>query len=70
MFFPSKNLAGVGVIFYVLSALRAAVRGQRLVCRESDWPSRIWPSFLDFVALGTVADWLPDHTTASWWIRA
>ncbi|MEX0959452.1 MAG: single-stranded-DNA-specific exonuclease RecJ [Burkholderiales bacterium] len=51
--FPSKHLAGVGVMFYVLSALRACLRGR-------DWfATRSEPNLaeaLDLVALGTVAD--------------
>ncbi|MBT7410799.1 MAG: single-stranded-DNA-specific exonuclease RecJ [Methylococcales bacterium] len=53
--FPSKSLAGVGVIFYVLLALRAK-------CREMEWfqsQALVEPNmadFLDLVALGTVAD--------------
>ncbi len=55
--FPSKALAGVGVIFYVLLALRARLR-------ELGWftPSRVEPNLaelLDLVALGTVADVVP-----------
>ena len=53
--FPSKNLAGVGVIFYVMLALRNRLR-------ELDWfknQSIADPNmadFLDLVALGTIAD--------------
>jgi len=52
--FPSKHLAGVGVVFYVLAALRGRLRDLR-------WfgPGRSEPNlaaFLDLVALGTVAD--------------
>jgi len=51
--FPSKHLAGVGVMFYVLVALRAELR-------RRDWFSqRQEPNLaelLDLVALGTVAD--------------
>lgn len=51
--FPSKNLAGVGVMFYVLLALRAElrIRGQR----TEDGGQRLI-DLLDLVALGTVAD--------------
>jgi single-stranded-DNA-specific exonuclease len=53
--FPSKALAGVGVIFYVLSALRKSLREcgrfQGLSVREPNLAC-----LLDFVALGTVAD--------------
>lgn len=51
--FPSKNLAGVGVMFYVLLALRAEMRRRGLFDAQSQ------PKFdclLDLVALGTVAD--------------
>lgn len=52
--FPSKCIAGVGVVFYLLAALRARLR-------ELDWFGRGRPApnlaeFLDLVALGTVAD--------------
>ena len=51
--FPSKHLAGVGVMFYVLVALRAELR-------RRDWFSRRkepnLAELLDLVALGTVAD--------------
>jgi single-stranded-DNA-specific exonuclease len=51
--FPSKHLAGVGVMFYVLLALRARLR-------DSGWfAQRTEPNladYLDLVALGTVAD--------------
>jgi single-stranded-DNA-specific exonuclease len=47
--FPTKALAGVGVMFYVLMALRAA-RGAKEV-NLAQW--------LDLVALGTVADVVP-----------
>ncbi|PRB77479.1 single-stranded-DNA-specific exonuclease RecJ [Pseudomonas sp. MYb185] len=55
--FPSKSIAGVGVIFYVLMALRVALR-------DSNWfnPQRPQPNLgelLDLVALGTVADVVP-----------
>ena len=51
--FPSKNLAGVGVMFYVLLALRAEMR-QRGLFDQSSQPKL--DSLLDLVALGTVAD--------------
>jgi len=56
--FPSKNLAGVGVIFYVMLALRAHLR-------TVDWFNQNGLSepnlaeLLDLVALGTVADVVP-----------
>jgi single-stranded-DNA-specific exonuclease len=49
--FPSKNLAGVGVAFYVLLALRAHLREKQPTPNLADW--------LDLVALGTVADVVP-----------
>jgi single-stranded-DNA-specific exonuclease len=51
--FPSKNLAGVGVVFYVLLALRAELR-RRGVFDAATQPKL--DSLLDLVALGTVAD--------------
>lgn len=51
--FPSKNIAGVGVIFYLMLALRAELR-QRGVFAAGQEPNLA--SFLDLVALGTVAD--------------
>ena len=56
--FPSKNLAGVGVAFYLLSALRAELRLQNWFTDQK----RVEPnmaSWLDLVALGTVADVVP-----------
>ncbi|MCK9201938.1 MAG: single-stranded-DNA-specific exonuclease RecJ [Gallionella sp.] len=65
--FPSKNLAGVGVMFYVLLALRAELRErgafeksppapllQRGESAQSGGPNLA--NLLDLVALGTVAD--------------
>lgn len=51
--FPSKNLAGVGVMFYVLLALRAELR-TRGEFAENKEPNLT--ELLDLVALGTVAD--------------
>lgn len=56
--FQSRSLAGVGVIFYVMIALRAALKTigwfaeQSIVC-----PNMV--QFLDLVALGTIADVVP-----------
>ena len=59
--FPSKNLAGVGVIFYVMNALRAELRSMGWFA-ESGIAEPNMASFLDLVALGTVADVVPlDH---------
>src|SRR5690606_37362821 len=51
--FPSKNLAGVGVIFYLMLALRAELR-QRGVYPANGGPRL--DALCDLVALGTVAD--------------
>ena len=51
--FPSKNLAGVGVIFYLMLALRAVLR-QRGVYPANGGPRL--DNLADLVALGTVAD--------------
>ncbi|HUH95058.1 MAG TPA: single-stranded-DNA-specific exonuclease RecJ [Casimicrobiaceae bacterium] len=51
--FPSRHLAGVGVMFYVLLALRARLR-QRGHFAAGTEPNLA--GFLDLVALGTVAD--------------
>ena len=51
--FASKNLAGVGVIFYTMTALRAELRTRNF------FQGKIEPNLadlLDLVALGTVAD--------------
>lgn len=54
--FPSKALAGVGVAFYLLSVLRAELRRRNWF---ADHPEINLASFLDLVALGTVADVVP-----------
>ncbi len=51
--FPSKHLAGVGVVFYVLLALRAELRRRGVFDAQSQ-PKL--DNLLDLVALGTVAD--------------
>ncbi len=51
--FPSKNLAGVGVMFYVLLALRSELRKRGVFDAQSQ-PKL--DTLLDLVALGTVAD--------------
>jgi single-stranded-DNA-specific exonuclease len=59
--FPSKCLAGVGVIFYVMSALRAELRRRGWFERKMI-PEPNMAQYLDLVALGTVADVVPlDH---------
>ncbi|WP_295578486.1 single-stranded-DNA-specific exonuclease RecJ [uncultured Lamprocystis sp.] len=52
--FPSKHLAGVGVVFYVLAALRAHLRAAGWF--TADRPEPNLAEYLDLVALGTVAD--------------
>jgi single-stranded-DNA-specific exonuclease len=51
--FPSKDIAGVGVIFYVMLALRAELR-ERGAFADRREPNLA--DLLDLVALGTVAD--------------
>jgi single-stranded-DNA-specific exonuclease len=51
--FPSKSIAGVGVMFYVLLALRAELRTRGLMTEDR---GRKLVELLDLVALGTVAD--------------
>jgi len=51
--FPSKNLAGVGVAFYVMLALRALMQEKGCF---NQFPAPNLANFLDIVALGTVAD--------------
>ncbi len=54
--FPSKALAGVGVIFYVLMALRARLRDLGWYATK---PQPNIGELLDLVALGSVADVVP-----------
>jgi single-stranded-DNA-specific exonuclease len=55
--FASRNLAGVGVAFYVMAAL-----GRVLEQQGQSGAAKIPAQFLDLVALGTVADVVPlDH---------
>ena len=56
--FPSKSLAGVGVTFYVLSAVRAALRERGWFSTEGIEEPNLGDA-LDLVALGTVADVVP-----------
>ncbi|ESS68003.1 single-stranded-DNA-specific exonuclease RecJ [Methyloglobulus morosus KoM1] len=53
--FPSKSLAGVGVMFYVLMALRSRLREQGGFGQQQI-PEPNLAQLLDYVALGTVAD--------------
>ncbi|HRF13785.1 MAG TPA: single-stranded-DNA-specific exonuclease RecJ [Candidatus Accumulibacter phosphatis] len=54
--FPSKHLAGVGVIFYVLLALRAELRERNWFSLSNGRSEPKLAALLDLVALGTVAD--------------
>lgn len=59
--FASKYLAGVGVIFYVMLALRAQLRDEGWFDQQGIAEPNL-ASLLDLVALGTVADVVPlDH---------
>ena len=59
--FASKNLAGVGTIFYVMLALRARLRTDGWFAAQSIVEPNL-ARLLDLVALGTVADVVPlDH---------
>jgi single-stranded-DNA-specific exonuclease len=59
--FPSKHLAGVGVAFYVMLALRARLRDNGWFRDEAIAEPNL-AQYLDLVALGTVADVVPlDH---------
>ncbi len=53
--FPSKSICGVGVIFYVMMALRARLRNQGWFTTQGI-PEPNLAHLLDLVALGTVAD--------------
>jgi len=56
--FPFKNLAGVGLAFFLAIAIRATMR-------ETGWfkvrPEPDLRNYLDLVAIGTVADMVPLH---------
>jgi single-stranded-DNA-specific exonuclease len=54
--FPSRALAGVGVMFYTIMALRAELRERGWFEKRSEPRLDQW---LDLVALGTVADLVP-----------
>jgi single-stranded-DNA-specific exonuclease len=55
--FPSKALAGVGVLFYLLLAVRAELRARGRFPDRAAEPDLA--SLLDLVAVGTVADMVP-----------
>ena len=56
--FPSKNLAGVGVIFYILLALRAKLKAENWF-NEKNMKYPNLANLLDLVALGTISDLVP-----------
>lgn len=56
--FESKNLAGVGVLFYVMIALRRELESRQYFAEHNITQPNM-TSFLDLVALGTVADVVP-----------
>ena len=56
--FPSKALAGVGVMFYVLLALRAHLRSISWFAQQGITEPNL-AELLDLVALGSVADVVP-----------
>lgn len=55
--FLSKSAAGVGVVFYVMTALRTRLRERGWFNEQRREPNLA--AFLDLVALGTVADVVP-----------
>ena len=55
--FPSKAISGVGVVFYLLAAVRAKLRERGRFDTNSPGPNLA--ALLDLVALGTVADVVP-----------
>ena len=58
--FPSKAMAGVGVIFYLMTVVRSVLRNEGWFSGRRKEPNLA--QFLDLVALGTVADLVPlDH---------
>lgn len=56
--FPSKALAGVGVVFYLMLALRRYLREQQWFVQQAIKEVNL-ANYLDLVALGTVADLVP-----------
>lgn len=55
--FPSKSIAGVGVAFYTMLAVRGALRARGWFVQQRQQPNMA--ELLDLVALGTVADVVP-----------
>lgn len=56
--FPTKNLAGVGVVFFLLTALRSRLRARGWFAERGIAEPNM-ATWLDLVALGTVADVVP-----------
>jgi single-stranded-DNA-specific exonuclease len=56
--FPSKSIAGVGVIFYLMASVRASLKEAHFF-EERNQAIPNMGCFLDLVALGTVADVVP-----------
>lgn len=56
--FASKNLAGVGVVFYLLIALRSYLRTHNWFAQQAITEPNL-ADYLDLVALGTIADVVP-----------
>lgn len=63
--FPSKNLAGVGVMYYVLAAVRDALKSLNALPQ----PEPNLALWLDLVALGTVADVVKLDANNRWLVR-
>ena len=57
--FPSKMIAGVGVAFYTMLAVRASLREKDWFGKQSGHVEPNMANYLDLVALGTVADVVP-----------
>jgi single-stranded-DNA-specific exonuclease len=55
--FPDKNLAGVGVAFYLAAAIRKHLKGKGFFINGKKEPNL--KQFLDLVAIGTIADIVP-----------
>lgn len=56
--FPSKNLAGVGVMFYVMAVVRSKLKDRNWF-RQEGLAEPNMANYLDLVALGTIADVVP-----------
>ncbi|VAW52904.1 Single-stranded-DNA-specific exonuclease RecJ [hydrothermal vent metagenome] len=57
--FPTKMIAGVGVAFYLMLAVRANLRAKNWFDEKSNRVEPNMANYLDLVALGTVADVVP-----------